>query len=74
VFVKNDFNTIVYIAAFTTANARMRLFEILDYLAADLVYLDTDSVIYIDNPNKPVKAGSLLGEWTDELNGGYIIL
>lgn len=70
--VGNDFNTNVYIAAFTTSNARLRLYEMLDYLGENVAYYDTDSVFYIDDVTKNVKTGCLLGEWTDELSGNYI--
>ena len=75
-------------AVFTTANARVRLYEMLEWLdPSQLCYCDTDSVIFIydsTNPKhraptnsesspKPVKFGSALGEWTDELKGEWII-
>jgi len=37
-----------------------------------VVYCDTDSIVYYDNGKNTVKTGDLLGEWTDELDGGYI--
>jgi hypothetical protein len=49
VFVTNEFNTNEYIAAFTTANARLRLYEMLDKLGESVIYFDTDSIVYIDN-------------------------
>uniref|UniRef100_A0A1I7XHL1 DNA-directed DNA polymerase n=1 Tax=Heterorhabditis bacteriophora TaxID=37862 RepID=A0A1I7XHL1_HETBA len=66
VFVTNDFNTNEYIAASTTANARMRLYEKLDELGEAIVHLDTDSAVYIDNNKNTVKTGNKLGEWTLE--------
>jgi hypothetical protein len=66
-YVENDFNTNIFIAAFTTANARLRLYEMLDKLAEAVVYYDTDSVVYIDDGKNTIKTGCLLGEWTDEL-------
>lgn len=66
-YVENDFNTNVFIAAFTTANARLRLYEMLDNLGESVVYYDTDSIVYIDNGCNTVKTGCLLGDWTDEL-------
>jgi ribosomal protein S20 len=72
VFVENDHNTNVFIAAFTTSNARLRLYEMLDYLGERVIYYDTDSIVYIDDGTKPIKTGCMLGEWTDELGGDYI--
>jgi hypothetical protein len=45
-YVENDFNTNILIAAFTTANARLRLYEMLDILGENVVYYDTDSIVY----------------------------
>jgi hypothetical protein len=66
-YVENDFNTNIFIAAFTTANARLRLYEMLDKLRESVVYYDTDSIVYVDNGKNTVKTGCLLGDWTDEL-------
>ncbi|XP_065208479.1 uncharacterized protein LOC135837206 [Planococcus citri] len=71
-FVENSFNTNVMIALYTTANARLRLFEVLDELGMKVIYCDTDSVVYICTGNNKIKTGDLLGEWTDELKGAYI--
>lgn len=70
-FVEDDFNTNVYIAAFTTAHARLSLYGMLDYLGEKVLYYDTDSVYYIDSISNPVSVplGSLLGEWTLECEG-----
>jgi hypothetical protein len=49
-------------AAFTTANARMRLYQMIDFLNPDQpVYVDTDSMKYIYDPdnqthNRPAAA------------------
>ena len=38
-------------AVFTTANARMRLYQMLDWLhPSQVIYCDTDSVIFIYDP------------------------
>jgi hypothetical protein len=39
-YVENDFNTNVFIAAFTTAYARLRLSEMSDILGESVVYYD----------------------------------
>ena len=42
------------VAAFTTANARMRLYQILDWLHPSQVgYCDTDSCIFLYDPDNP---------------------
>jgi hypothetical protein len=58
VFVTNE-----YIAAFTTANARLRLYEMLDKLGKAVIYFDTDSIVYIVNGENTIKTGNLLGDW-----------
>jgi hypothetical protein len=45
--IENDFNTNIIIAAFTTANARLRLYEMLDKLGKSVAYYDTDSIVYL---------------------------
>jgi hypothetical protein len=70
-------------AIFTTANARMRLYDMLSWLdPSQLIYCDTDSVIFIydeDNPlhkkpsndavdlPKSIHFGKSLGSWENEL-------
>jgi len=75
-------------AVFTTANARLRLYSMLDWLhPSQVIYCDTDSVVFIydeknlnhkypsndakDLPSN-VRFGNSLGEFEDELKGGYI--
>ena len=76
-------------AAFTTANARMRLYDLLSWLhPSQILYCDTDSVMFIYNKNnklhkfpsnnandlpKSVKFGKGLGEWEDENRYGEFI-
>lgn len=67
-YEENDFNNNIFIADFTTANARLRLYEMLDILGETVVYYDTDSIIYIEDGKNTVKTGCLLAVWTDELN------
>jgi hypothetical protein len=73
-------------AIFTTSNARMRLYDLLDWLhPSQLCYCDTDSVMFLydnTNPNhkfpsnadttlpNSVRFGDGLGEWKYELNEG----
>ncbi|XP_043285730.1 uncharacterized protein [Venturia canescens] len=69
----------VVIAAYTTAQARLKLYEYLEGLGRRVLYCDTDSCIYVshersDEYQPPV--GQFLGDLTDELSaygdGSYI--
>jgi G:T-mismatch repair DNA endonuclease (very short patch repair protein) len=66
-------NTNINIAIFTTSHARMRLYKMLDKLGEQVLYCDTDSIIYMPGKNK-IELGDYLGDWTDELGGAYIML
>ena len=70
---QNDKANIV-IAAFTTAYARLKLYDLLDQLQERVLYYDTDSVIYVHEPGKPdPPLGDYLGDLTNELDvGDYI--
>ena len=61
--------TNVAIAAYTTAQARLTLFEYLYKLDKRVLYYDTDLVIFVSSPNDEYEphTGSLLGQLTDEL-------
>lgn len=66
----------VVIAAFTTAQARLKLFEVLHRLGERVIYYDTDSIVYIERAGVPGEwcppLGDYLGELTDELDGKHI--
>lgn len=66
--------TNVMLCAFVTANARMVLWEALNFLGDRVLYCDTDSVIYLlsENEEENIKSSSKLGEWKDECEGEYI--
>ena len=68
-FVDNSKNTNIYIACFTTSHARLLLYEKIDQLGSDVLYMDTDSIIYSDNGKNTIQTGDMLGEMTDELSG-----
>ena len=76
---KDDFvealpNTNVVLAAYTTAQARLKLYELLERLQERTLYFDTDSVLYIhreDSWNPPL--GDYLGELKDETKGIPIV-
>ena len=62
----------VYIALFTTAHARLKLYELLDILQERVMYLDTDSCVYNNDGSEACKKienmmGKKLGDLTDEI-------
>jgi hypothetical protein len=69
-------NTNIYAAVFTTAYARMRLYDFM-YLVQDrLLYVDTDSLMYILSPHasENLPTGCHLGELSNELKKGEVII
>jgi hypothetical protein len=52
-----------------TAYARLELFKVLYKLQENVLYYDTDSVIYVENifEGKYLETGKYLGDLTDEL-------
>ncbi|XP_035995617.1 DNA polymerase-like [Fundulus heteroclitus] len=63
----------VFIAAFTTAHARLKLFTCLEPLQERVLYIDTDSLIYVVKPGQTsLELGNYLGDLTDELGGDTI--
>ena len=72
-FAEQNDKVNIVIAAFTTAYARLKLYDLLDLLQERVLYYDTDSVIYVHEPGKPdPPLGNYLGDLTDELDGDYI--
>ena len=66
--------TNIFIAAFTTCWARLKLYSYLDRLQQQVLYYDTDSVIYSWKPDQcQIETGDYLGEMTDELDGEHIV-
>ena len=64
----------IFVAAFTTCHARLKLYEYLQLLQQQVLYFDTDSVIYSHQPGQPdIIPGNYLGEMTDELEGDHIV-
>ena len=69
--------TNIFVAAFTTCQAPLKLYESLDTLQEQVLYYDTDSVVYKWRPNQPSIASGeamegFLGDMTDELDGDVI--
>ncbi len=72
-FAEPNSKSNVVVAAFTTAYARLKLYNLLDMLQERVLYYDTDSVIYVSKPDEPEPPlGNYLGDLTDELGGDYI--
>ena len=72
-FAEQNNKVNIVIAAFTTAYARLKLYDLLDLLQERVLYYDTDSVIYVHESGKPEPPlGDYLGDLTDELDGDYI--
>lgn len=65
---------------YTTALARMKLYEEMEQIESDcLLYCDTDSIVFVERPNARYtpKIGTCIGELTDEIadrfgTGAYI--
>ena len=72
-FVQADPKTNVVVAAFTTAYARLQLYDELDMLGERVLYYDTDSVIYLTQPGQAEPPlGNYIGDLTDELGGDHV--
>ena len=65
----------VIVAAFVTAQARLKLYEPLEKLNERVLYFDTDSIIYHHKPHlwNPTIVNNRLGEWTDEVPNARIV-
>jgi hypothetical protein len=67
----------VAIGLFTTAHARVHLYSALEHLDRQVLYYDTDSVIYEFDAHNPTHVhlveGNYLGDFTDELKGKHIV-
>ena len=69
----------VILAAFTTAHARAVLYQFISLVSKpeNVLYCDTDSVMYIDdNPDdghRDIPLGSSIGEMTDEVPENVVI-
>ena len=61
-------NLNIFVAAFTTCRARLKLYEALEQLGERVLYYDTDSDIYYTDENQSnPDLGNYLGEFTSEL-------
>ena len=58
----------IFIAAFTTCWARLKLYQEIEKLGNRVYYFDTDSIIFSWKPGQyEPQLGDFLGEYTDEL-------
>ena len=68
-------NLNIFVACFTTCWARLRLYEALQLLGEQVLYFDTDSVVFAHRPGQASPAlGQYLGEFKDELGHGDSIV
>jgi hypothetical protein len=69
-------NTNVYIADFTTAYARIRLYNLIKKVEDRFFYCDTDSIFYEISSNEVenLKTGKFMGDLTNELDDGEVIV
>ena len=51
-FIPTSDKTNVVIAAFTIARTRLKLYSVLECLQTRVLYFDTDSVIFTNQPNE----------------------
>ena len=71
---RSSFKINVLIAAFTTAQARLKLYEALDTLQGRVLYFDTDRVIFKTRQGQEMlPLGRLLSEFTNETPGDSIV-
>ena len=61
----------IFIAAFTTAHARLHLYKDLEKLGERALYCDTDSIVFTHQAGQYTpQLGNFLGEWTNEIAPG----
>lgn len=66
-----DYRTNIFLASFTTMWARLKLYSVLDILGEDVLYFDTDSVIFKVSSSdllSKLPIGNYLGELTNEIS------
>ena len=71
-YVNQYSSTNIFIAAFTTAWARIKLYSEMEKLGTAVLYHDTDSIIYSSDGKNDPPLGNFLGDFTDELDGDTI--
>ena len=71
-FIQKDNSTNIFIAAFTTCYALLKLYNEIDRLGESVLYFDADNIIYESYISNDPPVENFLGQFTDELNGGII--
>ena len=67
-------NLNIFVACFTTCHARLKLYQELQQLNQRVVYFDTDSIIFTQEPGQyQPPLGKYLGKFKDELKGDHIV-
>lgn len=70
----SSFKINVFIAAFATSQARLKLYEALDTLKERVFYYDTDSVVFnTRDGQESLPTGRVLGEFANETPGDWIV-
>lgn len=66
----------IFVAAFTTCLARLKLYDVMDQLGERCLYSDTDCIIFVQRPGDTYQPplGDFLGEFTNELKQGHHIV
>lgn len=73
--VEESATTNIFVAAFTTAHARLMLLKEMEKLDRRVLYYDTDSIIYVSSDAfEEPSTGCFLGELTHELKPGEHIV
>ena len=73
-FLDSPPNTNIVLAAYTTAQARLKLYTLLECLQDSVLCFDTDSVVYVhDETQWNPELGDYLGELKDETKGVAIM-
>lgn len=66
-FIQCSDKTNVVVAAYTTAQARLKLYEYLEQLGKRVLYCDTDSIVFTTKGDEPEPStGDYLGDLTNE--------
>ena len=69
-FVVNPSSNNLYVAVYTTALARLKLYEALDRAGANTLYCDTDSIVFSESLTRAtLSTGNYLGQLTSEIDG-----
>ena len=68
-FLKSSGRTNVVLAAYTTAQARLQLYNYLEKLGSRVMYADTDSIVFtVTKGEWEPSLGDYLGDLTDEVS------